>query len=146
MRYLITDPCYLIADEDWDILIEKADKKAKDNEAWAKCFDELITNFLREISGDKKAVASGTGIGDWVNSIDGQQFGADSGMVCVVKSTRALQKYLKEKNIVCNPLCVASLKLDGVVNYELDTSNPRWTIVKVWNKEFEYVSEEPAWE
>ena len=56
-----------------------------------------MATFLKDVSGDNLAVADKTGFGDWTNEIDEVEFGADSGMVCVVEYTRDLQKYLEKK-------------------------------------------------
>ena len=138
----ITDPCYLISEEDWDELLHKADKEVT-SEAWGKKFDEAVTNFLRNKFNDKKAVAGSTGFGDWENSINGRGFAADSGMVCVCQVTDELKHYMNDNRLEMNPLCVATMRVHDDTTYEIDQSNPRWSLVKVKTPKRLYVSEQP---
>jgi len=129
---LVTDPCYIISDADWDKLLAKADKMPN----WNDTFDNLVSDFLKKISGDIKAVAGSTGYGDWVNEIDNQEFASDSGMVCVVEETEKLQKYLDDNKVMFGFGCVARLDKPAT-KYLLDPSNLDWTVVKIYNGEKE---------
>ena len=134
-KILVTDPCYLISDDDWDICIKIADKLSKgDTEKWCDIFDKQVEFFLKDISGDTKAVVGRTGFGDWVNEIDGKSFTADSGMVCVVAYTRKMERYRYSRKISYNPLCVAELEFDKKPKYELDFCNPNWTQVVIYDR------------
>ena len=137
----ITDPCYLISDDDWDSLLRKADKETT-SEAWGKTFDKGVTDFLRNKFKDKKAVAGSTGFGDWVNSINGHEFCADSGMVCVYEVTPELKAYLKENDISVNPLCVAGMRVHEDTEYEIDQTKPSWSLVKIKTPRHLYISEQ----
>ena len=77
-KYIITDPCYLIPDDDWskccEIFDSVAYKKAMENrdyEMQRELFDNGITATLQKYSGDYKAKACSTGYGDWTNEIWG---------------------------------------------------------------------------
>jgi hypothetical protein len=79
---LITDPCYLLTSEDWDILCDNAG--GMDNMSTA------FTDYFREHFGFGEVIVANTGIGDWANSVrntDSNEqlgtFGADSGTVIV---------------------------------------------------------------
>lgn len=138
---IITDPCYLISDEDWDKLIEEAEQESGEN--WISCFDNIVVKHLVKISGDSRAVAGSTGFGDWVNEIDGQEFGADSGMVCVVENTKELQGYLEKNKISILPGLSASVSVNKGATYEINRSNPYWSVVKIHSTIESLPPEEP---
>ena len=126
---IITDPCYILNNEDWDELCEKyLGEESEEGD-----FEFNVAKKLQEISGDEKAVVGQTGFGDWENEIDGQTFFADSGMVCVVEETDKLKKYMAE------PLPfggAARLKVPETAFYELSFLNSRWTKVIIWEEDF----------
>lgn len=126
---IVTDPCYLISNEDWDKLIKEAEQDSGEN--WINCFDNIVAKYLIKISGDSHAVAGSTGFGDWVNEIDGQEFGADSGMVCVVENTKELQSYLEKNKISILPGLSALVSVNDSATYEIDRTNPYWSVVKI---------------
>ena len=121
---IVTDPCYLILNKDWDKLCNEyltgGDKQYTN-------FASAVESFLRDISGDKFAVAGDTGFGDWSNEIDEQAFYADSGMVCVVEETEKLKEYLGGFKFGLG----ARLTVNQSATYEIDQSNPDWSIVRV---------------
>lgn len=82
------------------------------------------------ISGDDKAIADGTGFGDWSNKIDEHEFYADSGMVSICEYSPKLKKYLEENNITL-PMGVAFLEVSEDATYEIDTSNSNWSVVRI---------------
>lgn len=125
-KILVTDPCYLISDEAWSIMCHNCFKEGDEAVGLAK-FKRQVQSYLRLLSLDDKALVEDTGIGDWTNMIDGQEFGADSGMVCVVEDTAELRKNVPE------PLA-ASVEVSDNVKYELDVSDPDWTIVRIRDK------------
>ena len=128
-RVVITDPCYLIDNEDWDRLIDECEAQHKKN--WFDFFGEKVATFLKDVSGDNLAVADKTGFGDWTNEIDEVEFGAESGMVCVVEYTRDLQKYLEKNNISIIPGLAALIPVDDKAVYEIDTNDPCWSVVRI---------------
>ena len=123
---IVTDPCYLITNKDWDGL---CNSYLKGNKGLDK-LKEMVQEVLRVISGDDKALAGETGFGDWENAIDGCEFYADSGMVCIVENTNKLIKYLEKEKIML-PLGVAYVEMEDDVTYQIDTSNPEWSIVRL---------------
>lgn len=129
---IITDPCYLIKDSEWDDTCRYCfrNEEGKNQTKELVKFRKFIQELLRINSGDKKAVAGDTGFGDWCNEIDGQQFYADSGMVCVVEYTNKLKKYLDKENILL-PIGVAYVEVDDNATYKIDTSNPNWSVVRI---------------
>lgn len=72
---IITDPCYIMRDEDWDNWLDS---------------ETPLTNYLREKHNFGELIAGDTGYGDWSNTIynsaTGEKIGhftADAGMVIV---------------------------------------------------------------
>lgn len=128
---IVTDPCYIIKDSEWDDACRYCfrDKWGKNIIEETAKFSGFITSLLRVISGDEKAIADGTGFGDWTNEIDGQEFYADSGMVSICEYSSKLKKYLEKNNIML-PMG-AFLKVSEDATYEIDTSNPNWSVVKI---------------
>lgn len=86
MLIKVTDPCYVIDVDEWDKICHKAGDMMGD---WSRNFDALVTNYLREKTGEVWAVAGSTYYGDWSNEMRGRpvvsgEFYADAGMWCVV--------------------------------------------------------------
>lgn len=129
---LVTDPCYLISDREWSEICEST-LKGEDDTSQLGDFRRSVQELLKVISGDSSAVAEYTGFGDWVNEIDGQTFYADSGMVCVVENTPKLKEYLEKEGIVL-PLGVAYIEAEDNARYEIDKSNPNWSVVKILDR------------
>lgn len=131
-KVIVADPCYIISDKEWDGACRYCFKSKTDDDQDEELqnFENFIQNLLRTISGDDKAVADSTGFGDWSNQIDGQTFYADSGMVCVVEDTDKLEKYLN-KNDIELPIGVAYVNIEDDATYQIDTSNPNWSVVKI---------------
>ena len=126
---LVTDPCYILTNRDWDGLCKKYLSNGDDG---LSEFRNQVQEVLRVISGDEKALAGDTGYGDWVNSIDGQMFYADSGMVCIVEYTDKLKKYLEREDISL-PTGVAYVETGNDVTYKIDTKDPNWSRVIIHN-------------
>ncbi len=127
-KYVVTDPCYILSDEDWDKccgIIRPDDKK------WV-AFNQAITGKLAEMTGEPAYVES-TGYGDWSNEIYGpgvlnHTFAADAGMVCVCRLTKEVEKKL---NIKEHDSCVAVFEANKLVNVTFDTDNSSWTVVNI---------------
>ena len=130
-KIIVTDPCYLISNEDWDKMTKECEEIKGAN--WFYLFDKYVEAFLVENFKDKLAVAKETGFGDWSNEIDGVEFGADSGMVCVVEHTKELQEYIDKHNISILPGLAAILPVGDKAYYEIDTSNSAWSVVRVYD-------------
>lgn len=129
-KILVTDPCYLISDDDWSNICNMCFNRELEEDKALNKFNEMITELLKLNSGDKKAIADRTGFGDWVNSIDGKMFYADSGMVCVVEDTEKLRNYLLDKGMDL-PTGVAHLEVEDDAEYSINTKNPRWSVVEI---------------
>ena len=129
---IVTDPCYIIKDGEWDDACKYCSKDntgVEGNKEFDN-FKDFIQNLLRTVSGDQLAVADETGFGDWVNEIGGQKFYADSGMVCVVELTDKLKNYMADNGINL-PMGVAYIDVDSSATYEIDTSDRDWSVVKI---------------
>lgn len=144
--YIITDPCYIIPDNDWDKCCEIFDsaayKKAvqdRNYEIQRKLFDDEVSATLRKFSGDYNAGACSTGFGDWTNDIWGinvlkSDFGADSGMVCVCELTDYIKNQLENGKSINPYLLCAMFETDKDITIEFDTSDSNWTVVKIYDK------------
>lgn len=95
-KYIITDPCYLLNDEEWD----KCCELIKDQE-WSDIIDKKFSLQVREIldsiTNHGFTYAASTIIGDWVNEISGNgviqsEFCADAGMVCICEFTDTIKE------------------------------------------------------
>lgn len=133
-KIIITDPCYIIKDSDWsnacDYCFRNDGARKSEPENELNKFKDFITSLLQIASGDKNAIAENTGFGDWTNEIDGRMFYADSGMVCVVEDTDKLEEYFEKENIHL-PIGVAYVEVPSSATYEVDTSDPNWSVVKI---------------
>lgn len=146
-KYIITDPCYLIPDDDWgkccEIFDSVAYKKAEQNrdyEMQRELFDNEVTAMLRKYSGDYNAQACSTGYGDWTNEIWGENviksdFFADSGMCCVCELTDIIQNHIKENSNNRNEFNgMAVFETDKDIAIKFDTSDSDWTVILVKDK------------
>jgi len=128
-KYLITDPCYLISERDWDKLL--------DNLPFSE-FSNRVKTFLLKLC--PVAEVADTGVGDWVNEIIpinetkisklSPQFAADSGMVCFVEDSKALMDYMAKNDLGFPLHCVATLYSKEPLVCEMDTSEDA-TVVRV---------------
>lgn len=145
-KYIITDPCYILSDDTWNECCKVFDTY-KNDEFMYQRFDEAVTKALNKLAGTKNAVACGTGIGDWSNSIccsnDDKviesDFFADSGMVCVVEYNEAIQNALGNDELISRG-GIALIETEGEVVIEMDTSNSEWTMVYIEDDEDEFNS------
>lgn len=135
MKYLVTDPCYILSNDDWREVCDIADKAGD----WTEAFNNACADKLREVSGDKRADACGTGYGDWSNRLFGMSgratilcndFYADSGMVCVVEVTDQLEKYLANNDHDMESLA-AVVESDEPLEGVFDCENTSWTVVRL---------------
>lgn len=131
-KIVVTDPCYIMSSEDWDACIKEAEQRQDEHkQEWEEAFDEILSQKLTELSGHK-AYATGTGFGDWNNDIAGQEFCADSGMVCVCYLTDEMQKRLDEYP---NQHIAAILEVEDDIEVNFDYSNSDWTVVEIKDSE-----------
>lgn len=128
ITYLVTDPCYIIDNDVWDNICGQC---TSDDFCNGK-FDRLVAEALTKLTGSK-AYASGTGFGDWSNTLLGEtvnsgEFVADAGMVSVCKLDAALfSKYTPEqiKNLG------AIFEAEGEIEVSFDDSDSDWTVVNI---------------
>jgi hypothetical protein len=121
---LITDPCYLIKESEWN-------------------FEEGSEDYVAQIStmlsktGFSHSLVAETGCGDWINfvSIGGlppkgklHLFAADAGMVCVVPLDEYIE-LLKCKKVRSAVFGCAAVLADFAGEVEIDTSNKDLTVV-----------------
>lgn len=146
-KYIITDPCYILPDTEWDKCCEIFDsvayKKAvedRDFEKQNELFDTEATSALRKYSGDYKACACSTGFGDWTNAIWGKNvlkhdFFADSGMVCVCELTETIQKHIDKDSSGDNKFNgMAVFETDADIAIDFDMTERDWTVVIITDK------------
>ena len=100
IKYVVTDPCYILDNDVWSKCCEVFDKY-KDDEFMYQRFDEAVSKALVEYTG-YPAFACGTGFGDWSNQLSGigvikPDFFADAGMVCVCRLTSKMLQHWKEE-------------------------------------------------
>lgn len=133
IKYIITDPCYLLPRNTWDKCCEVF---KNDDEFMYDRFNEEVSKALSEFTGFP-AYACGTGIGDWSNSIWGLgvikgDFVADAGMVCVCRFTDNILEHLKKKYGDINPLSgIALFEMSENIKVDFDVSDPDWTVVEI---------------
>ena len=128
-KIVVTDPCYIMSSEDWDACCKEAEqRKDEHKQEWEEAFDEIVSRKLTELSGHE-AYATSTGFGDWNNDIDGQQFCADSGMVCVCELTDNIREVIDSRFIG-----MAVFETDKDIEIEFDWSDSDWTVVRIIDK------------
>ena len=103
-KYVITDPCYILTNEEWKDACQYVDD-------WDK-FENEIALKLTNLTGESAEVAD-TKVGDWSNELKKNfrdmddcklvqpYFAADSGMVCGCLYNDEVAKRLKDGNSDC---------------------------------------------
>jgi hypothetical protein len=147
MKYLITDPCYLLdllstqkeRDNLWSYVCESIHDYDRDydgtdhKDACTRMSDVLGLNILR---------ISDTGFGDWSNTITSTskhinvlipEFYADAGMMCVVEINEKLENFLKEHDIG------AIFESDVPISVSVNDEERGWYVLEImdekgWNK------------
>lgn len=90
VKYVVTDPCYILDNKTWDECCKFLDDSPK-------TFNDAVSKALTDLTGFPAYVCD-TGFGDWSNKIYGsyiihKEFCADSGMVCVCRLTPEIEKH-----------------------------------------------------
>ena len=147
MKYLVTDPCYLLdllktqeeRDKLWDYVCNSIHDWEKDydgtdhKDACTRMSDVLGLNILR---------ISDTGFGDWSNTLKSNsehidvlipEFYADAGMMCVVEINEKLENFLKEHDIG------AIFESDIPIAVNVDNDDSQWYVLRImdengWNE------------
>lgn len=129
MKYVVTDPGYLLDADDWDKFVDLLMD--------CKPVSDQIA-FFKEHGITALAIAD-TGFGDWSNelyttgcypiSIKQSSFCADAGMVGVFEVNDEVQKKVDE----LPEFCCAIFETDLDITVDMDTLDPNWTVVKIKN-------------
>lgn len=129
MKYVVTDPGYLLDADDWDKFVDLLMDCKPESEQIA---------FFKE-HGITALAISDTGFGDWSNelyttgcypiSIEQSSFCADAGMVGVFEVNDKVQKRVDE----LPESCCAIFETDLDISVNMDTLDPSWTVVKIKN-------------
>lgn len=112
IKYVVTDPCYILNNDTWDECCKFLDDSPK-------AFNDAVSKALTDLT-SFPAVACDTGFGDWSNKIYGsyiihKEFCADSGMVCVCRLTAEIEKHFEEEYSDIYSHCVAVLKVPMIL-------------------------------
>ena len=142
-KYVVTDPSYILSNEDWDKCCEIIQYNGPDDKNKWIAFNQAIAGKLAEMTGEP-AYVEDTGYGDWSNEIYGpgvlnHTFAADAGMVCVCLLTEEIEKKL---NIKEHDSCVAVFEADELVKVTFNTDD-YWTIVNIVTDKGLIVSSSP---
>jgi hypothetical protein len=159
MKYLVTDPCYLL----------DLDPVNRDS-IWHNCMNDMYngdtgsdkyedrTNYtgvqkiLSEALGVNILRVSDTGYGDWSNTLlSGSKhikvikpdFFADAGMMCVVEVNEKLENFLKENDIG------AIFESDVPISVSVNDEDRGWYVLKIMDEKGWHelaTSEEPEQE
>lgn len=128
VKYVVTDPCYILSNDAWDGCCKFLDDSPK-------AFNDAVSKALTKFSGFP-AYACDTGFSDWNNKIYGsyivhKDFGADSGMVCVCRLTAEIEQYFEENYPDIYSRCAAVFEGSDDIRVDFDISDPSWTVVKI---------------
>ena len=133
-KYVITDPCYILPEEDWRKCCDYADKTSKeDNNDWSEIFHTAVEMALTRFT-NASSWADSTGFGDWTNALWGPNvngtgaFFADSGSVCVCEYTDKVAEALGD---LTEKDGAAVFEAEGPIEVEFDRSDSSWTIVNI---------------
>lgn len=140
MKYIITDPCYIVPEDVWDEACKHIDD---DSVIDYPMFEKVISDAC----GTKVDVCD-TGCGDWDNSISGpydhiinRKFCADAGMVCVAELTPEIEKNMTYNgiNLADNGVAAVIDVSDAQVEWH---GNDDWTIASIRTPEGYFYSED----
>lgn len=133
-KYVITDPCYILSEEDWKKCVEYAEKTVEEDKVeWSYIFKTAVETALTKFTNSSSWVKD-TGFGDWTNILYGPnkdgygEFCADAGMVCVCEVTDKVSAALEE---IQNKKCFAIFEAEGPISVNFDTSDSNWTVVNI---------------
>lgn len=140
MKYLVTDPCYLLAldsknrDRIWNLCMNDIYDSDQNHTYYDRTNYTGVQKILSEELGINVLLVSDTGYGDWSNSISSasdhikiikNEFYADAGMMCVVEINEKLENYLKDNSIG------AIFESDIPVSVYVDDSDSNWYVLKI---------------
>lgn len=144
MRYLVTDPCYLLGldsknkDRIWNICINDMYNSDNSDKYEERTDYTGVQKILSEELGVNVLRVSDTGYGDWTNSISStsdhikiikNDFYADAGMMCVVEINDKLENFLKDNNIG------AIFESDIPVSVHVDDTYSDWYVLRITDED-----------
>lgn len=135
-KFIITDPCYLVASQGvWRHFCDTiGDADLSEGEAVTIEAEKILSQYL-----ETPVRVASTGYGDWSNEISGKNviastFFADAGLVCVAELTPLVdQKHeaMFGYRISDKPCGVAVIEAEGLAEVKFDDSNPEWTLITI---------------
>lgn len=131
VKYIITDPCYILPDEIWSKACQDIFDENPNN---IEGFDRRIEQDLKIFADSQSVWVDETGAGDWVNSIYGDniehsEFCADAGMVCVCELTPSIQKKINDEGL--GKYCYALFEAEPDIKIHFDRTIPSWTVIRI---------------
>lgn len=138
VKYVVTDPCYLLPEDIWDECCKVFDTYNNDEFMYQR-FNEVVSKALTEFSGFP-AYAWDTSIGDWSNEIYGSNiikhdFFADAGMICVCRLYGKILYQLRKKYGNDNKFSgMAVFEMSEHIKVDFDISDKHWTVVNIKDK------------
>lgn len=130
MYYIITDPCYIISNENWKKIFDPLDLNDPDFFPKAKKGIEEELNKIGKCLG-----VADTGDGDWINKIYRtadfievikREFFADAGLVCVVEVDDFTKYHIYGAAIV---------RSERPLTCKMDRKNHHWTVVRLYDED-----------
>lgn len=135
MKFIVTDPCYLVDDEKhpgvWQAYCRMIDEHGRPT-AEADAYLEKELGF--------RICTASTGDGDWGNSLDGAgviqpRFCADAGLVCVAElPVNGDPQYLKEIQQMIDSGSVALFETARGISITFDQTASDWTVVRIFDE------------
>lgn len=144
-KYVITDPYYILPEEDRRKCCDYADKTSKeDHEDWSEIFHTAVEMALTRFT-QGQAWVNSTLFGDWDNVMYGpnviqDRFCADSGMVSVCEYNDKVKEATKD----LPEYCFAIIEADDNIKVSFDESVSDWCVVKIKSSFGNFHSEYPA--
>ena len=130
-QYVITDPCYILDDEEWNDVCEQIDDMYM--------FENAIAKKLTALTNEPAEVAE-TKVGDWCNELNQNymkmddcdliqsEFCADAGMVCACLLNDRVRNRLKDSNL--NSYAIIEVDSKSDVKFIMDKSGST-TVVRI---------------
>ena len=143
-KYVITDPYYILPEEDRRKCCDYADKTSKeDHEDWSEIFHTAVEMALTRFT-QGQAWVNSTLFGDWTNRMYGpnviqDRFCADSGMVSVCEYNDKVKEATKD----LPEYCFAIIEADDDIKVSFDESVSDWCVVEIESSFGNFHSEYP---
>lgn len=138
VKYVITDPCYILSREQWrQVCLERTNVTKP---SWIDDFNKAIVPYLYEITG-ADAWCDSTGFGDWSNyivedeDVEHSGFTADTGTVCVCRMPEPGASKEFDDVLKYASHCVAIFSASENISVEFSKANKHWTVVHIRDNE-----------